>query len=300
MSGDAGRTPWLVSTDWLADHLDDADVVIVDGSWHLGTTGRNARAEYNAAHIPGAVFFDIDGISDKENPLPHMLPTPVEFAASAGALGIDEKQRIVVYDSSGLSSAPRVWWTFLVMGAADVVILDGGLPKWRAEGRPVDDHAVSRPPRRFTVHFDAAAVSDAFAIQRGLADSALQLVDARPAGRFRGEAPEPRPWVRRGRIPGSLNVPTDQLVADGRLKDNAALRKAFADAHVDLDKPIVTSCGSGVNAATVTLALEVLGVGSALYDGSWSEWGSRRDLPALVGPDQPPVSDGTATGSESG
>jgi thiosulfate/3-mercaptopyruvate sulfurtransferase len=272
------RSHWLVATDWLADHLDDPGVVVVDGSWHLA--GRSAGKEYAAAHVPGAVFFDIDAVADTNNPLPHMLPSPAAFAKAVGALGIDEKQKIVVYDTVGLSSAPRVWWTFRVMGAHDVAILDGGLPKWLAEKRPTDAKHVHRAARKFTPHFDAAAVCDLARVRDGLATHAFQLVDARPAARWRGEAPEPRSWVKSGRIPGSLNVPSTELVADGRLKDTASLRELFAAAGVDFARPIVTSCGSGVNAATLSLALDILGVkGTALYDGSWTEWGGREDTP---------------------
>jgi thiosulfate/3-mercaptopyruvate sulfurtransferase len=276
------RPTHFVSAQWLADHLND--VAIVDGSWHLPTLGRSGRAEYDAAHIPGAVFFDIDAIADTSNPLPHMLPSAALFAREVGALGIDEKQPIVVYDSAGLSSAPRVWWTFKVMGAQDVRILDGGLPKWRVEGRPVESTPVKRRPATFTAHLDPSVVVDLAAVRDGIAAGAFQVVDARPAPRWRGEAPEPRPWVKTGRIPGSLNVPSTELIADGMLKDAGALRRAFADAGVDLTKPIVTSCGSGVNAATLSLALDVLGVRpTQLYDGSWTEWGARDDTPIATG-----------------
>jgi thiosulfate/3-mercaptopyruvate sulfurtransferase len=276
------RSAHFVATSWLAEHL--GDVVVIDGSWHLPTLGRSGRAEYDAAHIPGAVFFDIDAIADTANPLPHMLPAPEVFAREVGALGIDEKQPIVVYDSAGLSSAPRVWWTFKVMGARDVRILDGGLPKWRAEGRPIDTWPVTRQPRAFQPHLDPAVVVNLAQVRDGLASGTFQVVDARPAPRWRGEAPEPRSWVKTGRIPGSLNVPSADLVADGSLKDPDALRRAFVDAGVDLRKPIVTSCGSGVNAATLSLALDILGVKrSQLYDGSWTEWGARDDTPIATG-----------------
>ena len=283
----ADRTKWFVSTEWLAAHVGDPDVVVIDGSWHLPTTGRSGRKEYLDAHIPGAVFFDIDAVADTSNPLPHMLPSADAFAKAVGALGIDEKQTIVVYDPVGLSSAPRVWWTFRIMGAKDVLILDGGFAKWLAEKQPVESGEVRRPPRRFTARFQADTVRDLGEIREGIAGGAMQVVDARPAARFRGEAPEPRAWVKSGHIPGSFCLPSTEIIADGTLKDPATIRKAFEAAGVDLEKPIVTSCGSGVNAATLTLALDMIGVGveqTALYDGSWTEWGGRDDTEIAVGP----------------
>ena len=278
----ADRSRWFVSTEWLAAHLYDPGIIVVDGSWHLPGT-RDGRKEYDAGHIPGAVFFDIDQIADTAIPLPHMLPSPQHFAAAVGALGIDETQKIVVYDSVGLGSAPRVWWTFKVMGAHDVVILDGGLPRWVAEGRPVDALPVKRAPRIFHPTPHPSPVRDLAAVRANLETASFQLVDARPRARFLGEAPEPRSWVKSGRVPGSLSVPSAELIEAGTLKDAVALRAAFVAAGVDLGAPVVTSCGSGVNAATLTLALDTLGVPSAIWDGSWTEWGARDDLPIKKG-----------------
>ncbi|QJP13111.1 3-mercaptopyruvate sulfurtransferase [Starkeya sp. ORNL1] len=278
------RSSWLVSTEWLASHLNDPDLVVVDGSWHLPTSGRNGHAEYLAAHVPGAVFFDIDKISDTSSGLPHMLPKSGAFGAAVGALGIGDGMTIVVYDGSGLFSAPRVWWTLRAFGAKNVRILDGGFPMWQAEGRPVVAGSASPALRTFTAMLDSAVVANIEEVARKLEDGTAQVVDARPADRFRGEAPEPRPGVRPGHIPGSRNLPFPEVVANGKLATPETIRSAFNAAGVDPARPTITSCGSGVSAAILWLALESINQPPvAIYDGSWAEWGAS-DMPLAIGP----------------
>ncbi len=275
---------WLRSTEWLAEHLGAPDIVIVNGSYYLPTMNRDARAEYEASHIPGAIFFDIDAIADADSHLPHMLPRPEVFASALRALGIGDGQTIVVYDGTGLFSAPRVWWTFRVFGVDRVFILDGGLPKWTRENRPVESGHVKRDPRHFSARMDHGQVADLADVRRALDRGSAQVVDARPAARFRGEAPEPRPGLRSGHMPGSFNVPWETLVDDGRLVEPEKVVRVFESAGVNLDRPIVTTCGSGVSAAILWLALDSIGrAPKGLYDGSWAEWGASDSLPAAKG-----------------
>jgi thiosulfate/3-mercaptopyruvate sulfurtransferase len=282
-----GEQKWLVETDWLASHLDAPDLIILDGSMHLPTSKRNAKAEYLAAHIPGALFFDIDEIADETSPLPHMLPSPIKFASRMKKMGIGDGMHIVVYDSEGLYSAARVWWMFRTMGHEEVRVLNGGLKKWRAEGRPLEDNQPrQRTPRHFTPVFNAGLVRDASEVKVLIDHPAIQIVDARAAGRFEGTAAEPRAGLRSGHIPSARNLPFTRLInPDGTLKPASELRELFAAAKVDADRPVVASCGSGVTAGVIALALAVLGrPDAAVYDGSWSEWGADASLPIATGP----------------
>lgn len=274
----------FVSTEWLAAHLGAPNLVIVDASWHMPATGRSGHDEYLKAHIPGAMFFDIDAISDPSSGLPHMLPTETLFTGAMEALGIGRTMKIVVYDTAGLFSAPRVWWTLRAFGAVDVQILDGGFPKWLAEGRPTESGQPSRYPARFDAKLDRNWVASIDEVAKRLAEGSAQVLDARAAERFRGEAPEPRAGVRPGHIPGARNLPVSEVVKDGRLVDAATIRAAVAAAGIDPSRPVITSCGSGVTAAILWLALDVIGSPpQALYDGSWTEWGSS-DKPVATGP----------------
>ena len=268
----------LVSADWLAHHIDAPDLVVVDGSWHLPAEKRDPRAEYRATHIPGARFFDIDAISDQASTLPHMLPSAAAFSAHMRELGIGAGDCVVAYDASayGLFSAARVWWTLRAFGHANVAVLDGGLKKWTSEGRAVTAEPVpARSGGRFTAALDHALVRNLEQMQALIAAGSCQIADARTPGRFEGREPEPRPGLRSGHMPGARNVPFSTLLApDGTMQQPTELQAAFKRAGIDLARPIVTSCGSGVTAAVLSLALAVLGQPThGLYDGSWSEWG---------------------------
>jgi thiosulfate/3-mercaptopyruvate sulfurtransferase len=279
----------LVSAQWLAAHAGDPALRVVDATWFMPAAGRDARAEFTTARIPGAVFFDIDDIAAPDSgPLPHMVPEPARFAAKMGELGIGNDCVVVAYDAHGLMTAARAWWLLRLFGHDAVAVLDGGLPKWRTEGRPLESGpATPVPPAVFTPAFRPELLRRTDDIRANLATGAEQVVDARPAGRFEGTAPEPRPGLRGGHIPGSLNLPFADLLdpADKIVLPPAALGERTAAAGIDLSRPVVASCGSGVTACVLALGLFRLGVtGAAVYDGSWTEWGLNTDLPAETGP----------------
>ena len=271
----------LVSTEWLAEHLDAPDVRIADASWYLPQTGRDAKAEYRAAHIPGAVFFDIDELSDEKSALPHMLPPATKFASHMRRLGLGDGNFIVVYDGAGIYSAPRAWWMLRAMGHEEVAVLDGGFPKWKREGRRIEDLIAQQHPRHFTPRPNNALLRSFDQVTQNLSSRREQIVDQRSAPRFAGKEIEPRHGVRPGHIPGSLNVPYSELSSEeGTLRPREELVQVFSSHGVDLMRPAVTSCGSGITAAIGLLALQVAGARDmALYDGSWAEWGGNPSAP---------------------
>jgi thiosulfate/3-mercaptopyruvate sulfurtransferase len=280
------RDKRLVSTQWLAEHLDAPDVRVVDGSWYLPGEDRNPQAEYAQQHIPGSVFFDIDEISDQNSDLPHMLPSPEKFSSRARKLGLGDGVRIVVYDGGNMMAAARVWWMFRTFGHEDIAVLDGGLSKWLAEGRAVDDEAVIPRERHLTARKNTFLVRDREQMLANIDSKREQVVDARGAGRFTGEEPEIRDGIRSGHIPGSANLPYSSLLNDDKtIRDDDALRAAFAGIGVDPAKSIATTCGSGISACFLALSLDLIGARKvAVYDGSWTEWGGREDTPVATGP----------------
>jgi thiosulfate/3-mercaptopyruvate sulfurtransferase len=282
------RPDAIVSTDWLAGHLRDPQIRVVDASFKLPGITPTARQDYDHGHIPGAVFFDIDDIAEPGTSLPHMIPSPALFARKMEGLGIGDEDRVILYDNAGLSSAGRAWWMLQMFGHQDVAILNGGLPKWKTEGRPLDP-AAPKPPvsRRFTPRFEPSLVRDKQALLDNLSTRRELVVDARAAGRFNGTSEEPRPRMRRGHIPGSRNLPYDQLTDphSRELRSAEELRELFRRAGIELDRPVVASCGSGVTACALAFALHLIGhPGAAVYDGSWSEWGLPGDTPVETGP----------------
>ncbi len=280
------KSRFVVDADWLQARLGEPAVKIVDASWYLPAQKRDPKAEYRAGHIPGAVFYDQDAIADLTSGLPHTIPSPPVFAAAMGELGLADTDTIVVYDGPGIFSAPRVWWLLRSFGAQNVFVLDGGLDGWKAEGRPLSSDPASSAPAVFNARFNEAAVTTFDAMTDIVASGARQIADARGPGRFTGDEAEPRPGMRSGHMPGARNLPSGVFSENGRLKPLAELRKIIEDAGIDMGKPVVTTCGSGVTAAIITLSLQSLGHDdNTLYDGSWSEWGSRADTAIVTGKD---------------
>ncbi|MDB5525659.1 MAG: sseA [Rhizobium sp.] len=278
------RSAFVVSADWVENNLGAPEFRVLDAAWYLPAQNRNGAEEYAAGHIPGAVFFDQDVISDHSTGLPHAIPSPEYFATEVGKIGIAETDTIVVHDGPGIFTAPRVWWLFRTMGAKNVYVMDGGLDGWKKEGRPLTADLPEPKPATFRAHFDPSRVTTLEAMKDIVARGTRQIADARSAGRFAGTDPEPRAGLRSGHMPGAKSLPSGVFSENGHFKSLSDLRRTIEDAGIDLSRPVVTSCGSGITAAIITLALTSLGHSdNTLYDGSWSEWGGRDDTPAVTG-----------------